>query len=316
MNPSEFWKNFRLNEEIHISGTFIYNGLRRFHELKSFDHSDELFEFLYELSVGLERLLKCAVVLYEHNETYDQEALEKSLITHNHLDLMARLRDHVELKLGPTHNDLMSLLGTFYKTLRYDRFSLTSAYEGKKEATAILRLLSKHFETEVPADDSWFGAPNEDRFRKYMRRAVLKISNEVYRAIRERAGQINLYTYELRHGSKASSVFQREIDMAHEDILWKELLIFFMNGKVEGGYFKFLKDTPSLKFDPYLISDYLECFQSDTAKSAVMDELEHHYQQMGRDEISERHQRIAVIGASHVYFNDEEEGEGDDMANF
>ena len=61
MNPSDFWKNFRLGEEIHISGTFIYYGLRRFHELRKLDFDDELFEFLYELSVGLERLLKSAV---------------------------------------------------------------------------------------------------------------------------------------------------------------------------------------------------------------------------------------------------------------
>ena len=79
MTPSEYWKNFRLGEEIHISGAFIYNGLRQFHELKSLDIADELFEFLYELSVGLERLLKIAVVLYEHTDTVDQDELERSL---------------------------------------------------------------------------------------------------------------------------------------------------------------------------------------------------------------------------------------------
>ncbi|VWC55450.1 hypothetical protein BLA9940_02310 [Burkholderia aenigmatica] len=52
MNPSEFWKNFRLGEEVHIAGTFIYNGLRRFHELRRLDFADELFECLYNLSVA------------------------------------------------------------------------------------------------------------------------------------------------------------------------------------------------------------------------------------------------------------------------
>ena len=33
MNASDLWKNFRLGEELQIAGTFIYNGLRRFHEL-------------------------------------------------------------------------------------------------------------------------------------------------------------------------------------------------------------------------------------------------------------------------------------------
>jgi hypothetical protein len=49
MNPSDFWKNYRLGEEISVSGNFIYNGLRRYHEMKSLDFTDELFEFLYDL---------------------------------------------------------------------------------------------------------------------------------------------------------------------------------------------------------------------------------------------------------------------------
>jgi hypothetical protein len=71
-----------MGEELHTAGAFIYNGLRRFHELNRLDNPDELFEFLYALSVGLERLLKIAVVLYEHTDAADQVALEQSLITH------------------------------------------------------------------------------------------------------------------------------------------------------------------------------------------------------------------------------------------
>lgn len=154
MKPSDFWKNFRLGEEVDIAGAFIYNGLRRFHELQQLDFADELFEFLYELSVGLERLLKIAVALYEHTGATDQEELERSLITHSHLELVARLRKHVPLNLGTTHNDLLSLLGTFYKSLRYDRFALTSAYESDKEAKAVCKLLTKHLHATLPEEDS------------------------------------------------------------------------------------------------------------------------------------------------------------------
>ena len=307
MNPSDFWKNFRLGEEIHISGTFIYNGLRRFHELRKLDFADELFEFLYELSVGLERLLKASVVLYEHTDTTDQTDLEQSLITHNHLDLVARLRKHVDLKLGTTHNDLLSLLGTFYKSLRYDRFALTSVYEGKKEAKAIRGLLVKHLQAEFPDQDSFFGTDNDDQYRNFIRRTVLKIAREVYRVIRIRASQINLYTYELRNGSKAESVFLREVDIADEDILWKELLIFFMNVEANTGYLQFLRETPPLEFDPALVPDYLDCFRSDSSRAGVMDELEHYYGEMDRDERNERLQRMGVIGAPNVFFDDEDE---------
>jgi hypothetical protein len=315
MTPSDFWKNFRLGEEIHISGTFIYNGLRRFHELRKLDFADELFEFLYQLSVGLERLLKTAVVLYEHTDTTDQEKLEKSLITHNHLELVARLREHVELKLGTTHNDLLSLLGTFYMSLRYDRFTLTSVYEGKKEAKAIRKLLAKHLQVEFPDEDSLLGTDNDDQYRKFFRRTVLKIAREVFRVIEDRARQINLYTYELRNGSKAESVFLREVDIADEDVLWKELLIFFMNVKADTGYLRFLREMTPLEFDPALVPDYLDCFKSDSLKADVMDELEHHYGEMDRDERNERLQRVRVIGEPNVFF-DGDDDEIDDTDNW
>jgi hypothetical protein len=307
MNPSQFWKNFRLGEEIHVSGMFIYNGLRRFHELRKLNFADELFEFLYALSVGFERLLKTAVVLYEHTDSTNQEELERSLVTHNHLDLVARLRRHVELNFGAVHTDLLSLLGTFYKSLRYDRFSLTSVYENEKEANAIRALLTKHLQVKIPEKDSVFGTDNDDQYRKFIRRTVLKIARDVYGVTESRARHINLYTYELRSGSRAESVFLREIDIADEDVLWKELLIFFMNVKTDTGYLQFLRETPPLNFDPALVSDYLDCFQSDSSKAGVMDELEHHYGEMERNERNERIQRMGVIGAPNIFFN-----EGDD----
>lgn len=305
MNPSDFWKNFRLGDEIHISGTFIYNGLRRFHELRNLDFADELFECLYNLSVGLERLLKIAVILHEHTETGDQEALEQSLITHNHLELVARLRPYVDLKLGTPHNDLLTLLSTFYKTFRYDRFSLNSVHEGKKEALAVREFLAKHLQAEISKANSIFGTENTDQYRKFLHRTVIKIVRILYADVQQRAEQIELYTHELRHGSKAESVFLREVKIGDEDVLWKELLIFFMNIEPTTGYLQFLKATPPLEFDPALVPDYLDCFKSDASKAAVMDELEHHYECMDKEEMTERFERIGVIGAPGVFYEDD-----------
>ncbi|QIE22131.1 hypothetical protein SBC2_01400 [Caballeronia sp. SBC2] len=179
MNASDFWKNFGLGEEVHIAGSFIYNGLRRFHELRQLDQADELFEFLYSLSIGLERLLKIAVVLHEHTAASDQDALEQSLITHSHLDLVDRLRKRVAINFGKPHNDLLQLLSRFYKTLRYDRFTLNSVSKGTKEAEAIRGLLSKHLDAEVLDGSLLLGTSNEDRYRVFIRRTVLKISQAI-----------------------------------------------------------------------------------------------------------------------------------------
>lgn len=312
MNPANFWKNFKLGEEISVSGTFIYNGLRRYHEMKCLDFTEELFEFLYNLSVGFERLLKIAVVLYEHSDLVEQNELEKSLITHNHLELLARLKNHVQINFGKPQIELLSLLSIFYKSHRYDRFSLSSVYDGKKESRAILSWIGKHLQIEFPEKSSIFGTTNEDRYRKFVRKTTLSVSKALYNIIKEQASAINLYTYELRHGSKAESVFLREIDISDEDVLWKELLIFFMNTESSSGYIKFLREIEPLDFDPELTGDYLDCFQSNTAKSFVMDELKHLYSEM-EGHIKDRFELMRVIGAPNVYFDsDDEECENGD----
>jgi len=312
MNTSDFWKNFRLGEEVHIAGTFIYNALRRFHELELFDNTDELFEFLYNLSVGIERLLKITIVLHEHSDVINQEQLEKSLITHSHLDLLSKVRSHVDIKLGKSHNDLLQLLSTFYKTLRYERFSLNSVYVGQKEVSAIIGLLNKHLNVEISNRSSPFASLNEDRYRAFIRRTVLAISQPMYEVIEKRARSLGLYTYELRYGSKAESVFLRKVNVSDEDVLWKELLIFFMNSDPKTGYLKFLKGLEPLKFDPGLIRDYLDCFKSDASKAEVMDELEHHYGEMDKSDRKQRFEIMGLIGAQGVYFDYEGDIEGED----
>jgi hypothetical protein len=122
-----------------------------------------------------------------------------------------------------------------------------------------------------------------------------------------RARELNLYTYELRHGSKAETIFLGEADIPSENVLWKELLIFFMNTKETSGYLEFLRGIPPLDFDPALVDEYLDCFQSDAAKAFVMDELEHHYEEMTNT--GERLRMIDVIGSPGVYFDNPDEDE-------
>jgi hypothetical protein len=302
MTPTEFWKNFKLGEEISVSGAFIYNGMRRFHEMRKLDFTDEVFEVLYNLSVGLERLLKIAVVLLEHDDAIDQTELEESLITHSHSDLLARVKKHVTISLGTPHNDLLGLLGTFYKSLRYDRFTLSSAYKPEREIEALCDFLRKHLGVDIPRDSSLFGTTNDDRYRRFIRKTVLKISRTLYEIVESRARALNLYTHELRHGSKAETVFLREVDISDEDVLWKELLIFFMNTKSTSGYLEFLRGITPLDFDPALVDEYLDCFQSDASKAIVMDELEHHYEEM-EGKKGDRIKLMRVIASPGVYFD-------------
>src|SRR3546814_7042188 len=59
----------------------------------------------------------------------------------------------------------------------------------------------------------------------------------------------------------------------NEEILWKELLVFFMNTKETSGYLNFLRGIEPLNFDPELVEDYLDCFQSYSARTQAADEM-------------------------------------------
>jgi hypothetical protein len=305
MNKHQAWKNFNLGHELDISGAFIYNGLRRFHEMQVLENTDEIFEFLYNLSVGFERLLKIAVVLVEHNTDSDQKKLETSLITHNHLELMKRVRKHRQLNLGPPHNEFLALLTTFYKSLRYDRFTLSSIFELDREKNALWGFLSKNL--NLGQSIGFLPIQNDARYRKYIRGIVKKISSALFEVIRNKASELNLYTYELRHGSRAETIFIGRADLPAEEVLWKELLVFFMNTKSSSGNLELLRSIEPLEFDPALADEYLECFHSDAAKAFVVDQLESLYDEL--DNPGDRLEMMRMIGLNENYFYSDDDDE-------
>ena len=52
-------------KKLSVAGTFIYNGVSRFHTMRTLDVADEMFDFLHSLSVGQNGLQKAAIVLPE-----------------------------------------------------------------------------------------------------------------------------------------------------------------------------------------------------------------------------------------------------------
>lgn len=303
MKQSQFWKNFHLGTEIDIAGTFIYNGLRRLHEMETLYHESEVFEVLYNLAVGIERLLKVAVILIEHEDSVDQEAFEASLITHSHQDLMRRVQAKHDLKLTAPHNAFLGILGAFYKTLRYGRYTLGA------DRTAEKKLLHRYLEKslDITIEDTFplQITPNDNRIRRLIGGRVGKLTNGLYRVIEDEATRLGIFTYEIRSNSKAEKIFLRErFDFIDEDVLWRELLVFFLNADEEGGIFEFLKSIDPLPFDPGLATDYLQCFDSDEKKLAVLDELECVYEDV--ENVKMRLETMDVIGNPLVFFDDEE----------
>src|SRR3546814_11204208 len=93
----------------------------------------------------------------------------------------------------------------------------------------------------------------------------------------------------------------------NEEILWKELLVFFMNTKETSGYLNFLRGIEPLNFDPELVEDYLDCFQYYSARTQAADEMATLYEDV--PDAGERLRLIGVIGSPTVNFTEDDEDE-------
>ena len=111
--PNSFWnyKNFNMVNELNIAGEFIYDGIDALNRMKMIDEIPLLFSFLYHVSVGIERMQKIILVLFELNEQDDYQAFEKSLISHSHVDLNRRITNQCSFYTStPRENAFLAVL--------------------------------------------------------------------------------------------------------------------------------------------------------------------------------------------------------------
>ncbi|WP_448649548.1 hypothetical protein [Pseudomonas corrugata] len=314
MDRLDYWKNFKLLEELDISGTFIYNGLLALHELETFHTKHDTFEILYNLSVGLERLCKIAVVLIEHDSEMDQDEFEKTLITHNIEGLIKRIKNKHTIKLQSSHLELIQILGEFYKTHRYGRFTLDVAMSQAAEKERFLLYIEKELDIEITQESIFNASQNTIRIKRFVGRKIGGIASAVFEVIQKEARGLNLYTDEMRYESKAFKVFMaKEYDFNKEETLWRELLIFFVNSKDDYRYSAIIKSVEPLDFDPALAYDYLQCLIRSRKSLVVMSEAEHHYSEL--ENPGERLAQVSLIGDPCVYDN-LDAGEDEDEEDF
>jgi hypothetical protein len=313
MRPDEYWKNFNLGTELDIAGRFIFNGLQTFHRMEHFATEEDTFEFLYAVSVGVERLLKIALILTEHGQDVDQDEFEKDLITHSHQKLMERLKSSHTLKLSSVHNEFISILARFYKSHRYGRYSLESVTAAAQERDDLNGFLEKHLNIKIDTQTPFGITKNERRHRQFIGKTISKIVNQLFEIVQKEARRLNLYTYEIEYGSKASKIFHAQtFDFENEDILQMELLAYLVSEKATGPNSKFLREcVDPLSFDPALEADYIAALRNDQKKMAVLDELEALYE----DEVSDfatRREMLDAATSHHLHYGMDEDDEIDD----
>lgn len=306
MKPILWWKNFALGIELDAAGTFIYNGIRALHELRNFQHPVDSFEVLYNLSVGVERLLKVTIILVEHSDD-DLKKLEKSLITHNTVELVARLDKQRPLSLSAIHREFLSILSKFYKSYRYGRYSSSTVPNIYEEKRTLLLFLKKHLKLNIDPKNTCFPVYNSNTIRRFIGGIVKTISRNIFNIINERSRELNIYTYELRSDSKAGKVFYCDrLDFIKEELKKKELILFLMNPKVTSKYIELLRSLAPLELDTSMAANYIKALLNNADLPYVEYAVDEAYTEL--DNIKERlHFLEAMDRDFFVHDNDDEE---------
>lgn len=301
MKKEIFWKHFNLGKELSVSGNFIYDGLKSLDQAETLHYEDEIFQFLYYISVGIERLAKIAIILTEHDSVADQEDFEKSLITHNHSELIRRLSNNHKINLGKNHNKFLQLISKFYKTMRYDRYNLEDCYKSSKEKDNFLKFLSESLNIKIIDEFPFNVARNNEKRKRFVGETVGKITYQLYEIIKKESTRLGIYTNEIRSNSKAEKIFiRKEYNFSIEKILINELLVYLINTKDKSGLLDFMRAITPLEFDPALAKDYLISFHNNQSTLGIMGELESLYEETV-DNKKERLERINIPGDPSVF---------------
>lgn len=296
-----FWKNFRLGTELQISGSFIYNALFTLENMETFYYEEECFEFLYHASVGLERLEKVAIILIEHEESHSQEEFEKSLVTHDHRKLIKRIRDHRMLNLGKVHTKFLTLLSNFYKSVRYDRYNLSSVYHPVNDKKELIQFISEELKIDIVTDLP-FSTGVTPEIKRFIGKIIGKIAVDLYEIIRSEAYRLNTNTYELAYNSKAFKIFiSKEFDFSREKLMQREVCLYLLKSLPDGELKKFIDGIKPLEFGQFHSNFYFENMFNYHKDRSILDEIQHHYEENKFNKT--REEEIMALG-SNINFDD------------
>lgn len=304
MKSDEWWKSFALGVELDISGMFIYNGLKAFDLIETLCHPADIFEILYNFSVGIERLYKITIILLEHHSFIDIDEFEKSLITHNTIDLFNRIKKHQKINLRDMDKEFLSILSKFYKSHRYERFNFSSLQNIDSEKIAFFDFIEKHLNIKSKNNQDRL-IQNTEKTRVFIGDIIKKVTRPVFDILRNKASELNIYTDEIRWDSKAIKIFLSDkLDFIDENRCKKELILFLINNNTSGKHINILKSFEQLQLDPDLVTNHIKALLNDRYLQNVIEEIEEAYEEV--KEIKDRLDFLELIDNECLTFNPEE----------
>lgn len=312
MDKATWVKNFALGKEIEIAGKFIYDGMLDLGRMVNYVDDENIFCFLYKVSVGIERLQKITYTLLRNPNESEYEAVEKELITHSHTGLHNKIEKLINANLTEHQSAFIQMIGSFYKTYRYDRFNLNTNLTG--ERSIFIEYIQKRLNKTIEIQGV-FVTPVDEETKRFLGKTIGHLAKMYYELICKQSRDLNIYTYELNSCSKSMKIFQNDCNRKNlrqqfidEQIAYKELIIFLMNTTQRSGFYNFIKEIPPLDIDIALVQDYLFEITKGDIPQPLIDEIEFLYSEKEEDfDIKERIEMLKCIGNPNCHFPDEDE---------
>lgn len=268
-----------------------------------FYYEDEAFEFLYNISVGIERLQKICIILLEHNDGVNQTEFEESLISHNHDDLHTRIEKHKTLNLGKPHKRLLSLLTKFYKSSRYEMYQIQSVYKPNQSKLKLINFLEESLNMKISVE--MIGCTsNEERIKKFVGKTIGKFCKEYYQIVKDECSRLRIFTYEIPYESKAFKIFMSEkYDFSDEKIIQKEILKRLIQTELPKEFKNHIKSQPPLELEFYNLNYYIQYLFSFHKEYSIKGEIDELYTDF--DNIKERLEHLKPIAHPDIDFEEQ-----------
>ena len=302
------YKNFNMVTELDIAGEFIYDGIHTLNQMKAINEEASLFSFLYHTAVGIERLQKIIIVLFEVVKPEQQEEFEKSLITHSHTSLHERIKKLTKIDFNARENRFLHMLTSFYNSARYDKFNLNSQFV--KEQQLFSDYLIEHVGSDKIEYDIFYTKVIllTPQIKEILGRIIGTISKKYYELVRKGCEQAGTFTYELRTDSKAEKVFRStykknslQEQKVTEKLALKELLVCLRRSKENSPLMHYIDSIEPLEMDLALFNEYIGEISDGIIPQGLVDEVEELYKD--NNYYRQRRESVDVIGNSNVDFD-------------
>lgn len=299
------WKNLNLNTELHVAGGFIYEGLFLIDRLSQLRYEDDYFQFLYSISVGIERLEKIAYLLTAH-KCGDENPTTKWK-KHDHPKLYQLINQHIELSYSERELAFLNVLKDFYVDGRYQRFNYNEdSLTPNKDKNLLLTFLRRYYNVKP---QNFIGCEETIFLTKELKDligcTIQDIVIPLYDVICNTAHSLRLFTYEIRYASKAYKIFiEQEFSFLKELTAKRELIIKMINDNWNyDELINAIKSIEPLQIEQLTVDKYIGYLINNSTETDVKDEISQIYED---DNLGNRAEMIEFIGEDFQYESDQD----------